>query len=80
MRSVYITSDKRQSLNSPYINHIFNNFIEFEPCYIKEITSKPIVQKKYVKVLGIIVNIRKRPKYVELTSGFELHIATIIIF
>ncbi|KAK9173987.1 Uncharacterized protein cmbei_2002370 [Cryptosporidium meleagridis] len=67
MRITYSTPDQRQSLNSLCINNINNNFVDFEPCFIREITSKLITQKKYVKVLGIIVNIRKRPKYIELT-------------
>ncbi|TRY52853.1 Uncharacterized protein CTYZ_00002482 [Cryptosporidium tyzzeri] len=62
MRITHTIPDKKQYLNSLCIN----NF-DFEPCFIREITSKLINQKKYVKVLGIIVNIRKRPKFLELT-------------
>lgn len=67
MRITHTIHDQKKYLNSLCIN----NFVDFEPCFIREITSKLINQKKYVKVLGIIVNIRKRPKFLELTSGFK---------
>ncbi|KAJ1609315.1 hypothetical protein OJ253_1593 [Cryptosporidium canis] len=72
------TPDQNRSLNSPNLNHNFINSIEFEQCYIKEISSKFVNKKKYVKLIGIIIKFRKKPKYLELISGFILLIMNML--
>lgn len=71
MRDIITTPEQKQSLNSPYFNHNFTNFVEFEQCHIKEINSKLTTKKKYVKLMGVIIKIKKKPKYIELISGFK---------